>query len=195
VFVEPGIRWSWSDLLAKCNDLAAGLLAIGLQKGDRIGIWSPNRPEWLLTQFATARIGLVLVNINPAYRTHELEYALNKSGCKALILASAFKTSDYIGMIRQVVPEIDASEPGKLKAARLPHLRAVIRMGSDKSKGMWNFDEVLGMGGPAHRLRLDDLSRALDPDEPINIQFTSGTTGNPKGATSRTTTSSTTPIS
>jgi fatty-acyl-CoA synthase len=183
IFVEHGIRWSWSDLAAKCDDLAAGLLALGLEKGDRIGIWSPNRPEWLLAQFATARIGLVLVNINPAYRTHELEYALNKVGCKALILAASFKTSDYLGMIRQLAPEIDAAEPGRLKAKRLPHLRSIIRMGGDKTEGMWNFDGVLGMGDRGHRSRLDDLSRALDPSEPINIQFTSGTTGNPKGAT------------
>ena len=183
VFIERNVRWSWSDLAAKCDDLAAGLSALGLTKGDRIGIWAPNRPEWLVTQFATARIGLILVNINPAYRRHELEYALNKVSCKALILASRFKSSDYIGMIRQLAPEVDACEPGKLNAARLPHLKTVIRMDEGRSAGMWNFDEVLSLGGPAHRLRLDEISRSLDPDDPINIQFTSGTTGNPKGAT------------
>jgi fatty-acyl-CoA synthase len=183
VFVEHGVRWSWSDLVAKCDDLAAGLLALGLKKGDRLGIWSPNRPEWLLTQFATARLGIILVNINPAYRVAELEFALNKVGCKALILASHFKSSDYIAQLRQIAPEIDESEPGRLDSARLPRLKIVVRMGADKTPGMFNFDEVMTIGGPAHRLRLEDLSRELDPDEPINIQFTSGTTGSPKGAT------------
>jgi fatty-acyl-CoA synthase len=183
VFVEHGVHWSWSDLVAKCDDLAAGLLALGLKKGDRLGIWAPNRPEWLLTQFATARLGIILVNINPAYRVSELEFALNKVGCKALILASHFKSSDYIAQLRQIAPEIDESEPGRLDSARLPRLKIVVRMGSDKTPGMFNFDDVMMIGGPAHRLRLDDLSRELDPDEPINIQFTSGTTGSPKGAT------------
>ena len=122
VFVEQGKRFSWNELAEAVDALAAGLLALGLNKGDRIGIWSPNRWEWLLTQFATARIGLVLVNINPAYRLTELEYALNKVGCRALISAVRFKTSDYLGMIETLAPELAAAEPGRLKAARLPDL-------------------------------------------------------------------------
>ncbi|MDP6351727.1 MAG: AMP-binding protein [Alphaproteobacteria bacterium] len=183
VFPESGVRWTYADLVSEVDALAAGLLKLGLAKGDRIGIWSPNRPEWIAAQYATARIGLILVNINPAYRLAELEYALNKVTCKAVIIASRFKSSDYVEMVRTLAPELDRSPPGHLQAARLPDLDIVIRMGSDSTPGMLNYDEVAGLGGAAEHSRLDGLSDALDPHEAINIQFTSGTTGFPKGAT------------
>ena len=183
VFPQFGKRYTFYDLDREVDAFAGGLLSLGLNRGDRLGIWAPNRPEWLITQFATARVGVVLVNINPAYRLSELEYALNKVGCKALVTAASFKSSDYISMIRQLAPEIDRCEPGKLAAARLPALKAVIRMGSEKTAGMLNFDDVPAMGGPAQIMRLDAISSGLDPDDAINIQFTSGTTGSPKGAT------------
>ncbi|WP_187972355.1 AMP-binding protein [Aquibium microcysteis] len=183
VFCAQGVRVTWSQFAAAVDDLAAGLLALGLEKGDRIGIWSPNRWEWLLTQFATARIGLVMVNINPAYRLYELEYALNKVGCRALITAAAFKSSDYLGMVTELAPELATAKPGELKAARLPHLQTVIRMGDAVSPGMFNFDAVVGLGTAKERARLDAITQGLDRDEAINIQFTSGTTGAPKGAT------------
>ena len=135
VFVAQDKRFTWNELAAAVDDLAAGFLALGLEKGDRIGIWSPNRWEWLVTQFATARIGLILVNINPAYRLSELDYALNKVGCKALVTAASFKTSDYLAMLATLAPELATAEPGKLEAARLPHLRIVIRMGEEPSRG------------------------------------------------------------
>ena len=111
VFPAQSIRWTWSELAQQVDALAGGLSSIGIEKGDRVGIWAPNRVEWLLTQFATARIGAILVNINPAYRVFELEFALRKTGCKALILAEAFKTSDYIAMLRELVPELATSSP------------------------------------------------------------------------------------
>ncbi|PBB98739.1 AMP-binding protein [Mesorhizobium sp. WSM3862] len=183
VFVCQDKRFTWSELSDAVDALAAGFLALGLEKGDRVGIWSPNRWEWLVTQFATARIGLILVNINPAYRLSELEYALNKVGCKALVTAASFKTSDYLGMIETLAPEIAKAEPGKLEAKKLPSLKIVIRMGEDNSPGMFNFGDVLAMAGRDEHDSLDRISESLKPGDAINIQFTSGTTGAPKGAT------------
>jgi fatty-acyl-CoA synthase len=177
------VRWTYRQLKARVDGFAAGLLALGLEPGDRVGIWSPNNSEWVITQFATAKAGLILVNINPAYRLAELEYALNKAGCKALITATAFKTSDYLGMIRELAPEIATSEQGSLHAAKLPSLRAVIRIGGGPQPGIFAFDEIAGLADDSHHDRLAALAGTLQFDEPINIQFTSGTTGFPKGAT------------
>ena len=183
VFRETGERWTWAQFKARCDQLAEGLRHLGLEKGDRIGIWAPNLPEWVLTQFATARLGLVLVNINPAYRIAELEYALNKVGCKALILADAFKSSDYLEMMRRIAPEIADAAPGELNSANVPALRHVIRTGTDKTAGMHNFDDVMARGAEPDTATLDAISASLKAGDPINIQFTSGTTGAPKGAT------------
>jgi fatty-acyl-CoA synthase len=183
VFRESGTRWNWTQLRDEADRLAAGLLTLGLQRGDRLGIWSPNRAEWVLAQYATARIGLVLVNINPAYRLAELEYALNAVQCKALITAVAFKTSDYLGMLQTLAPEWAGCTPGALHAQRLPHLRTVIRMGADSSPGLFNFAEVVARADTAGVAQARQTSSTLQPHDAINVQFTSGTTGSPKGAT------------
>jgi fatty-acyl-CoA synthase len=180
---QQGICWSYRQLADKVDAFAAGLLALGLQPGDRVGIWAPNNAEWVVTQFATAKAGLILVNINPAYRLSELEYALNKVGCRALITATAFKTSDYVGMINTLAPELAGALPGRLKAAKLPSLEMVIQIGSPPSPGAIPFDSICGRAGNAERTRLAELGGKLQFDDPINIQFTSGTTGAPKGAT------------
>ena len=179
---HQNVRWSYAELNERVDACAAGLIALGLAPGDRVGIWSPNNAEWVITQFATAKAGLILVNINPAYRLAELEYALNKVGCKALVTADSFKTSNYVGMLRELAPEIAGSRPGALQAGRLPDLRTVIRIGGAVD-GFLGFDDVLGLGGGPERARLDELAPQLQFDEPINVQFTSGTTGAPKGAT------------
>ena len=165
VFREQDIRWTWREFQAEVDAFGAGLAALGLSKGDRVGIWSPNRVEWIVTQFATARMGLVLVNINPAYRLSELAYALQVSGCRAIVSAEKLKTSMYLEMLQKVRPE-------------LPALEVVIRMGDERTPGMLNYAEVLERGRQAPVPFADCLAH-----EPINIQFTSGTTGNPKGAT------------
>ena len=183
VFRAAGERWTYAQLARRVDRLAAGLLSLGLYRGDRIGIWAPNRPEWLIAQFATARIGLILVNVNPAYRAPELGHALHQVGAKALITARQLKTSAYLEMLREVAPELDRCRPGNLRAERLPALRTVIQLGPDPAPGCFGFDEVMARGGGGQRWRLDAISGGLRPNDPINIQFTSGTTGAPKGAT------------
>jgi fatty-acyl-CoA synthase len=177
-----GIRWTYAEYLGEIEMLAAGLLALGIEAGDRVGIWSPNGFEWCLTQFATAKIGAILVNINPAYRVFELEYALNKSGCRAIVAAEQFKSSRYLEMLQTLAPELATCEPGRLRAQKLPQLQTVIRLGAGRSPGMFNLDAVRRLGGAAEMTRMREVQASLSPQDVINIQFTSGTTGNPKGA-------------
>ncbi|MFK7867888.1 MAG: AMP-binding protein [Roseobacter sp.] len=182
VFCDTGVRWTYADLSHQVDRLAGGLLSLGLQKGDRVGIWAPNRPEWLLTQLATARIGAILVCINPAYRPSELKYALNKVECRTLIAAPRFKTSDYFAMINTLAPELAAARPGALATPKVPHLKEVVSMGPDVPSGMIGFDDLMGSDAAAPKAALDAITATLRPEDPINIQFTSGTTGSPKGA-------------
>jgi fatty-acyl-CoA synthase len=183
IAVHQGVRLHYRELGAMVQRVAAQLLALGLERGDRVGIWSPNRYEWVVTQLATAQVGLILVTINPAYRVTELEYALNKAECKALVLADAFKSSDYLEMIRSLAPELAADASGGLHAERLPHLRLVIQLGRTRQPGMLAFSELLEDPTAAAVKQVQVSGARLQAQDPINIQFTSGTTGFPKGAT------------
>jgi len=183
VVCHQDIRWTYAEFNQKVDELAAGLLNLGIVSGERVGIWGLNSYEWVLTQMATAKIGAILVCINPAYRLYELEHALNKSGCRAIVSAEQFKSSKYLDMLYELAPELNSCEPGLLHSAKLPQLEIVIRMGSAASPGMLNFPDVCTAGGEKERQRLEELRSELRPDDPINIQFTSGTTGSPKGAT------------
>ena len=175
-------RLSYWELNRQVDDLAAGLLALGLEPGERIGIWAPNRLEWTLTQYAAAKAGLILVCVNPAYRVHELEYALQLVGCKALVTCAKFKSSDYLAMLLELLPAL-GERRGPLQSARLPALRTVISLDSNELPGCMPFADVATVAGPEHHAQLRRIAEGLQPDDPINIQFTSGTTGSPKGAT------------
>ncbi|WMT78192.1 AMP-binding protein [Bradyrhizobium sp. Ash2021] len=182
VVAHQKIRWTYSELKSRSDAFASGLLSLGLEPGDRVGIWAPNCAEWTVAQFATAKAGLILVNINPAYRLSELEHVLRAVGCRALITAARFKTSDYIAMIRELVPEL-GNGSSELKSSRLPELRHVVSIGSGSYAGCLAFDRVLDRGKQLGSQRLSSVAAAIQMDDAVNIQFTSGTTGLPKGAT------------
>lgn len=177
------IRFTYQQFKAVVDDCAKAFLALGVQKGDRVGIWSPNRYEWTVTQFATAKIGAILVNINPSYRLHELEYALNQSECSTVVIADQFKSSNFTEMLFALAPELQHCPKGELKAEKAPHLHTIIRMAEDEKPGMWRWDDFLQEAEKSPNEALDQRQSSLAFDEAINIQYTSGTTGFPKGAT------------
>ncbi|WP_271270809.1 AMP-binding protein [Aliamphritea hakodatensis] len=177
------ICWDYRTLKQQVDNCARALLSLGVKTGDRVGMWSPNNAQWLVTQFATAKLGAILVNINPAYRLHELEYALNQSGTRFLVTADSFKASNYTAMLLELAPELHHSEPGQLESAKLPQLQCIINLADEQHPGMWRWADFLEQASHRSEADVADIQASLQFDDPINIQYTSGTTGFPKGAT------------
>jgi fatty-acyl-CoA synthase len=181
VYPDRDLRFTYADFDRRVNNLAKGLLAIGLTKGDHLGIWATNVPDWLTIFFAAAKIGVVAVTVNTAYRLQELEYLVKQSDIKALCLIDGFRDSDYVAMINELVPELKSCERGRLESARFPRLKSVIFIGPEKHRGMYNSQELLLLGAHTSDEELARASAGLTCHEVINMQYTSGTTGFPKG--------------
>ena len=183
VVTHQDIRRSYVSVKQEVESLAAGLLDLGLQPGDRLGIWGPNNHQWFLTQFAAAKAGLILVNINPAYQPAELHYCLNKVGVKGLVAAESFKTQNYYELLSSIAPEMERSPAGGIQCPDIPSLKTVIMMSQQDHPGAFKFDEILTNPSPGGLERVEALTHRIQMDQPANIQFTSGTTGKPKGVT------------
>lgn len=181
VYPFEGIRWTYSEFKDRVDRIALGMVQMGIKKGDHVSIWATNVPEWVLTQFATARIGAVLVTVNTNYKTFELEYLLKQSDTSTLIMTDGFKDSNYIEIINELCPELKETQPGKLESARFPCLKNIIYIGEDRYDGMFNFDDLYQMGENGDPIILDRIQEDLSPQDVINMQYTSGTTGFPKG--------------
>jgi fatty-acyl-CoA synthase len=181
VYPEYGLRWSYREFQQQCNRAARGLMKLGLKKGDHLAIWARNEPEWLVTQFATSKMGAVLITVNTNYRTRELEYLLRQSDTETLILMEQFKGNNYVEMLMEICPELNDCKPGELRSERLPKLKNVILLGRERKPGMFLWEDILQMGDEVTDEELAQRQQSLHPEDVINMQYTSGTTGFPKG--------------
>ena len=181
VYPDRALRWTYAEFDQRCDRLAKGLLAIGIGKGDHVGIWARNVPDWLTFMFATAKIGAVLVTVNPVYKSHELAYVIEQSDMKALVIIDAFRDVDYVQIVRELVPEAATQERGRLSAPKFPMLKSLIYMGPEKHRGFYNVPELLVLGEHMPDEPLRELTASLHADDVVNMQYTSGTTGFPKG--------------
>jgi len=181
VYNDRGLRYSYSEFNELCRNVAKGLLRLGIKKGDNVSIWAYNVPEWVILQFATAKIGAILVTVNTSYKSAELEYILDQSDSTTLFMVKSFKDTDYVATLNTVVPELAGTEPGTLSCTKLPFLKRVVFIGDGTPSGMLNFNEIVEMGRDVPDAELKAIETGLDCHETINMQYTSGTTGFPKG--------------
>ena len=182
VYSPENVRYSYGEFDWQVDRVARGLIALGFRQGDHFGVWSTNCPEWVLLQFATARIGVVLVTINPAYQCSELEYTLSQSEIQGLALIDGFRSTDYFAMLDEMIPEMRGSQPGELRSTRFPKLRWIVNLRGSHPSGTLTWDELCHRGNDVPLSILRDHKGHVSPDDPINLQYTSGTTGSPKGA-------------
>lgn len=181
IYADRDLRWTYGEFDRRVNDLAKGFLSLGIGKGDHVGIWATNVPDWLTFMFATARIGAILVTVNTNYKLHELEYLIRQSDIKAMGIIDGWRDSDYVSMINELIPELKTCQRDQLESERFPFLKHVIFMGSRKHRGMYNTQELMLMGSYQEDDEIEALGKMLDCHDVINMQYTSGTTGFPKG--------------